>query len=94
MHSKKEYSKKITTLLVLNFIAMAWAGLIAMIALKDIASISHFLIGVFGVLATITGFYFHKSKNENLLKIQQGINYPTSYPINMNNDYSPKERGL
>lgn len=90
MKKNKEYSKRITTLLVLNFIAMAWAGLIAMIWLKDIASISHFLIGVFGVLATITGFYFHKAKTENVQKIKQGQGeYP--FPLTINNY---QERGL
>lgn len=67
---KREFSKIITFFLTINILAMFWASLLVMFFLKDTTALSFFITGASSALTVVVGFYFHKAKKENLMKIK------------------------
>ncbi len=75
MHSKRgsktEFSKKILIAVTIATILIVIASFVLMWQTRDLSPLSYIITGIFAELASATGFYYWKAKNENMLKIDQ-----------------------
>ena len=70
MKKKTEFSKKIftgisiaTSLVVIFSLVMIWRT-------NDLTPLAYIIPAIFAELATATGFYYHKAKKENEIKLK------------------------
>jgi hypothetical protein len=66
---KIEFSKKILACVALGTLAVVVAAFVLMWRTSDLSPMSFIITGIFAELASATGFYYWKAKNENMLKI-------------------------
>lgn len=74
---KMEFSKKIFYMItVLTIIVIAFS-MVLMWRTMDTSALAYLIPGVFGLMATATGFYYSKAKKENEIKLhkQYGNDY-------------------
>lgn len=72
MKKKKEFSKKIfigvsilTLIITIFAMYMAWET-------KDTSVFAYLIPAIYAELATATGFYYNKAREENIRKIERG----------------------
>lgn len=70
-NQKMEFSKKIFIMVIVLFIIVMIYSMIAMIYVQDLSPLSYLIPSIGGLAATSVGFYYHKAKWENLIKIQK-----------------------
>lgn len=68
---KFEFSKVITVFGILFFLYVILFASYATIITKDMSAVPEMIIGTSGLMATIAGFYFSKSKAENKIKLMK-----------------------
>lgn len=68
---KTEFSKKILIVVSIATLLIVVASFILMWETRDLSPLSYIITGIFAELASATGFYYWKAKNENMLKIDQ-----------------------
>ena len=64
-----EFSKKILYVLWISTTIVVFFSFVLMFKFGDLSPLSYIIGGMFTELATSTGFYYWKAKNENVLKI-------------------------
>ena len=71
MHKGKtlEFSKIILVVVALATIAIVVASFVLMWRTMDLSPLSYIITGIFAELASATGFYYWKAKNENMVKL-------------------------
>lgn len=69
--NKTEFSKKILIVVSIATLLIVVASFILMWETRDLSPLSYIITGIFAELASATGFYYWKAKNENMLKIDQ-----------------------
>lgn len=68
-----EFSKKIFFgIAIITMIVIGFAMYLMWVTL-DLSSLDTLIIAIFGELSVATGFYFNKSKAENVIKISEGM---------------------
>ena len=70
---KMEFSKKIFVCISLATVIIVVFSLYMMWITKDLTPLMYLIPAMFAELATSTGFYYSKSKAENLIKIEKGF---------------------
>jgi len=73
---KIEFSKKILACVALGTVVVVLGAFVLMWRFADLSPMSFIITGVFGELASATGFYYWKAKNENMLKIGGNLPIP------------------
>lgn len=76
VQQKLEFSKVILAGVSVSTLAVVVASFILMWHTHDLSPLSYIITGCFAELASATGFYYWKAKNENLLKIGGSIDEP------------------
>lgn len=66
---KIEFSKVILVVVALATIAIVVASFVLMWRTMDLSPLSYIITGIFAELASATGFYYWKAKNENMIKL-------------------------
>lgn len=66
---KIEFSKVILVVVALATIAIVVASFVLMWRTMDLSPLSYIITGIFAELASATGFYYWKAKNENMVKL-------------------------
>ena len=69
--SKTEFYKKILITVTIATILIVIVSFVLMWQTRDLSPLSYIITGIFAELASATGFYKKKEKNENMLKIDQ-----------------------
>ena len=67
--SKTEFSKKILITVTIATILIVIASFVLMWRMMDLSPLSYIITGIFAELASATGFYYWKAKNENMVKL-------------------------
>lgn len=70
MKKKKEFSKIIITWVTIATALVVIFSLIMIWRTNDLMPLSYLIPAVFTELATATGFYYHKAKKENEIKLK------------------------
>lgn len=70
---KQEFSKKILYVLWISTTIVITLSFILMWKTMDLSPLSYIITGLFAELASATGFYYWKAKNENMIKIENSI---------------------
>lgn len=66
---KMEFSKKILIVVSIATVLIVVASFILMWRTMDLSPLSYIITGIFAELASATGFYYWKAKNENMVKL-------------------------
>ena len=69
MKKKMEFSKKILIVVSIATVLIVIASFILMWRTMDLSPLSYIITGIFAELASATGFYYWKAKNENMIKL-------------------------
>lgn len=69
MKKKMEFSKKILIVVSIATVLIVIASFVLMWRTMDLSPLSYIITGIFAELASATGFYYWKAKNENLIKL-------------------------
>lgn len=81
VRKKKEHSKLVTMILLVNVLAMEWAALYAMIRAGDLTALNFFITGANAALSIVMGFYFYKAKAENTIKLDKAFDTSELTPL-------------
>ena len=73
---KREFSKVILTAVSIATALVVVASFVLMFLTRDLSPLSFIITGCFAELASATGFYYWKAKNENMLKIKGYMDNP------------------
>lgn len=68
---KMEFSKKILIFCTGATVIIVGLAFLLMWRTGDLSPLSFIITGIFAELASATGFYYWKAKNENMVKINQ-----------------------
>lgn len=72
MHTKKmEFSKKVLILVAVVTIIVIAYTLVMVAVTRDLTPLNYLIPALFGEVATGTGFYYWKAKQENMIKLRQ-----------------------
>lgn len=72
MHTKKmEFSKKVLILVAVVTIIVIAYTLVMVAVSRDLTPLNYLIPALFGEVATGTGFYYWKAKQENMIKLRQ-----------------------
>ena len=66
---KLEFSKKILYAIAIMTVIIIAFSMLLMWKTGDLSPLAYLIPGIFAELATSTGFYYWKAKNENVIKI-------------------------
>lgn len=66
---KIEFSKKILIVVSIATLLIVVASFVLMWRTMDLSPLSYIITGIFAELASATGFYYWKAKNENMVKL-------------------------
>lgn len=66
---KMEFSKKILIVVSIATLLIVVASFVLMWRTMDLSPLSYIITGIFAELASATGFYYWKAKNENMVKL-------------------------
>lgn len=66
---KMEFSKKILIVVSIATVLIVIASFVMMWRTMDLSPLSYIITGIFAELASATGFYYWKAKNENMVKL-------------------------
>ena len=66
---KMEFSKKILIVVSIATLLIVVASFVLMWRTMDLSPLSYIITGIFAELASATGFYYWKAKNENMIKL-------------------------
>ena len=66
---KREFSKRILTMVALATAAIVVAAFVLMWHARDTSALAYIIPGIFAELSAATGFYFWKAKAENMIKL-------------------------
>lgn len=66
---KMEFSKKILIVVSIATALIVIASFVLMWRMMDLSPLSYIITGIFAELASATGFYYWKAKNENMIKL-------------------------
>ena len=69
MKKKMEFSKKILIVVSIATVLIVIASFVLMWRMMDLSPLSYIITGIFAELASATGFYYWKAKNENMIKL-------------------------
>ena len=69
--TKMEFSKKILILVALVTIIVIAYTLVMVAITRDLMPLNYLIPALFGEVATGTGFYYWKAKQENMIKLKQ-----------------------
>lgn len=69
---KAEFSKKIFISVSIGTIAVCIFSMVMVWKTGDTSVLSYLIPAVFAELATATGFYYNKAREENIRKIEKG----------------------
>lgn len=72
---KTEFSKKIFVGVSIATIIVVIFSMYLMWKTSDATALAYLIPSVFAELATATGFYYNKAREENIRKIERGNNY-------------------
>ena len=73
---KREFSKVILTAVSIATALVVVVSFVLMFITRDLSPLSFIIGGCFTELASATGFYYWKAKNENMLKIKGYMESP------------------
>lgn len=73
---KKEFSKVIITAISIATALVVIASFVLMFYTGDLSALPVIITGCFTELASATGFYYWKAKNENMIKIKGYMDNP------------------
>lgn len=79
--SKLEFSKVILAGVTTLTLAVVVVSFVLMFRTMDLSPLSYIITGCFAELASATGFYYWKAKNENLLKIGGSMPVEDTKPV-------------
>lgn len=77
---KREFSKVIITAISIATVLVVIASFVLMFYTGDLSALPVIITGCFAELASATGFYYWKAKNENMLKIKGYMDNPDVDP--------------
>jgi hypothetical protein len=86
MKKKAEFSKVIITSVSIATALVVIASFVLMFIYGDLSPLTYIIGGCFAELASATGFYYWKAKNENVLKIK-------GYGDNPDTDQTAEQEG-
>ncbi len=72
MKAKTEFSKKIFTGIAIGVVFVTLFACLMVWKTNNLDPLRYLIPAVFAELATATGFYFNKAKEENKIKIEKG----------------------
>ena len=73
---KREFSKIILTAVTVATALVVIASFVLMFITHDTTPLAYIIGGCFTELASATGFYYWKAKNENMIKIKGYMEHP------------------
>lgn len=76
MKKKREFSKVILTSVSIATALVIIVSFVLMFVTHDLSPLSFIIGGCFAELASATGFYYWKAKNENMIKIKGYMDNP------------------
>lgn len=75
---KFEFSKLILLIVAIATVLVVVAAFVLMWRTMDLSPLSYIITGIFAELASATGFYYWKAKNENMIKLGQPMQIETN----------------
>lgn len=75
---KFEFSKIILLIVAIATVLVVVASFVLMWRTMDLSPLSYIITGIFAELASATGFYYWKAKNENMIKLGQPMQIETN----------------
>ncbi|WP_425447717.1 hypothetical protein [Dethiothermospora halolimnae] len=76
---KAEFSKKIFFGISIGMVTLILFTMFMVYKTQNLNPLSYILTGAFGAFTTAIGFYYHKARKENEIKISRGVNLDNDY---------------